>query len=527
MKVVGRKIGFWEAFSIGVGGMIGGGIFAVLGLSIQLSKSSAFISFLVAGFIALLTAYSYSKLTVRFPSEGGTIEFLVRAYGTGIFSGTLNILLLASYIVMISLYAYAFGSYAANIIPLSKHILITFSIVFFTIINALGAFVSGKTEDLLVLFKLGVLITVVVAGMFFVNAKQLSNWSDVVSIISGGMIIFLAYEGFELIANTGKDIENLSAIPKAFYASVIVVIAVYVTIAIVTVGTLPYDKIIAARDYALAIAAQPSLGKAGFWLVSLAAIASTSSAINATLYGAARASYMVAKYGELPKEIEKPLWKNAYEALLIICVISVLFANTANLEEISVAGSGGFLLIFFFVNISAIVLRDKLKINPTIPLIGAILTISSLAILAYKMIDQISILFILIFASFLTEFTYRYITGRELKRCLDKNLEEKENYLKNWRGWIDPVIDEVLKVFRDAEIYLVGSIARKEHEKSTDIDLLILTEKSLTKDERKRIVADIKDKAGLTIHPLDVHFANKKEKETVLKKAKNYVELVK
>ncbi len=278
-----RKIGFWEAFSIGVGGMIGGGIFAVLGLSIQLSKSSAFISFIIAGIVALLTSYSYSKLSVRFPSEGGTIEFMVKAYGTGIFSGTLNILLLLSYIVMISLYAYAFGSYAANIIPISKHALISFVIIFFAIINALGAFVSGKTEDILVMFKLGVLITVVISGLFFVNAQRLYNWSDAVSIISGGMIIFLAYEGFELIANTGRDVEELSILPKAFYSSVIVVIAVYVSIAIVTVGTLSYSTIMEARDYALAIAAEPSLGKAGFLLVTLAAIASTSSAINATL----------------------------------------------------------------------------------------------------------------------------------------------------------------------------------------------------------------------------------------------------
>jgi len=125
-----RKIGFWEAFSIGVGGMIGGGIFAVLGLSIQLSKGASPIAFLLAGVIALLTAYSYARLSVRFPSEGGTVEFIVRAYGNSLISGTLNILLLLSYIIMISLYAYAFGSYGANLIPLeqdiAKHLLITF-----------------------------------------------------------------------------------------------------------------------------------------------------------------------------------------------------------------------------------------------------------------------------------------------------------------------------------------------------------------------------------------------------------------
>jgi amino acid transporter len=82
-----NKIGFWDAVSIGIGGMIGGGIFAVLGLSVQLAKSSAPTAFLIAGIVALFTAYSYAKLSLRFPSEGGTIEFLIKAYGTGLIAG--------------------------------------------------------------------------------------------------------------------------------------------------------------------------------------------------------------------------------------------------------------------------------------------------------------------------------------------------------------------------------------------------------------------------------------------------------
>ncbi len=236
---------------------------------------------------------------------------------------------------------------------------------------------------------------------------------------------------------------------------------------------------------------------------------------------------MVAKYGELPKEIEKPLWKNAYEALLIICIISLLFANIANLESISVAGSGGFLIIFFFVNIAAFLLREKLKINSAIPLFGAFLTITSLAILAYKMLSQIGILFLLIFTSFLTEFIYRYFTKREIKRYLDKNLEEKEGYVKSWSDWIWRVVDGITDVFKDAEIYLVGSIARKEEEKSNDVDILIFTKNPPAKEEEKDVIADIKERANLTIHPIDIHFVNKKEREEALKKARHYVKLVK
>ncbi len=528
-----KRIGFWEAFSIGVGGMIGGGIFAVLGLSIQLSKSAAPIAFLLAGLIALTTAYSYARLSVRYPSEGGTIEFIVKAYGTGLLSGTLNVLLLASYIVMISLYAYAFGSYGANLFPinhaLAKHLMITFVIVLFTVINAMGAVISGKTEDLLVAFKLAILLIVAGAGMAFVDLTRLSpsKWADPVSIVAGGMIIFLAYEGFELIANTGSDVEDPSILPKAFYASVLLVIAVYVMVAFVTVGNLPYDVIIKARDYALAVAAKPSLGEAGFWLITFAALASTSSAINATLYGTARASYMVAKYGQLPEAVEKPLWKQAYEGLLIISLLSLIFANIASLVSISTAGSGGFLLIFLFVNIAALKLRDKVKLNPVIPAIGAVLTFVALSILLYRMAEtnmkNLIVFICLIVASFIIEASYRAITGRKIEEYLDLRLRKREENLKNWHRWIDGVIKCIADAFEDAEIYLVGSIASGDISRAHDVDLLVLTENPPSKDVERLITTEIKQKAKLTQHhSLDIHFAEKRRKDEILRRAKHY-----
>ncbi|MET1123767.1 MAG: amino acid permease [Archaeoglobaceae archaeon] len=526
-----RKIGFWEAFSIGVGGMIGGGIFAVLGLSIQLSKGASPIAFFIAGMIALLTAYSYARLSVRFPSEGGTVEFIVRAYGNGLFSGTLNILLLLSYIVMISLYAYAFGSYGANLIPLepevSKHLLITSVIVVFTVVNALGAFISGKTEDFLVAFKLAILIVVAGAGVFLINTSRLltSNWADPLSIIAGGMVIFLAYEGFELIANTGCDVENPSVLPKAYYAAVLLVMTVYVLVAVVTVGTLPYDEIIRARDYALAAAAKPSLGELGFLLVTFAALASTSSAINATLYGTARISYMVAKYGELPETVEKPLWRQAYEGLLVVSILSLILANTLSLESISTAGSGGFLLIFSFVNLAALKLRDKVKVNPIISGIGAFLSFTAFLVLISKMAERgITNLITfggLISVAFLSESAFRFIKGREIEEKLDKRLVTIEENIRNWKEWIGRMVECISDTFEDAEIFLVGSIARGDVDKAHDVDLLVLTANPPANE--REVTEDLKKKAKLTPqHVVDIHFESKRKREEALRKAKHY-----
>ncbi|MBO8183282.1 MAG: amino acid permease [Archaeoglobus sp.] len=527
-----EKIGFKEAFSIGVGGMIGGGIFAVLGLSIQLSKSAAPLAFLLAGIIALATAYSYAKLTARYPSEGGTIEFLVKAFGNRLLSGSLNVLLLASYIVMISLYAYAFGSYGASVLSnslIAKHLLITFSIVLFTIINAMGAVISGKTEDALVAFKLAILIIVGGAGMLLVSPSRLStsHWTDPVSLVAGGMIIFLAYEGFELISNTGSEVKSPKILPKAFYSAVLLVIVVYVSVAIVTVGNLPYDVIINSRDYALAAAAEPSLGEAGFWLVTIAALASTSSAINATVFGTCRVSYMVAKYGELPSSIERPLWRQAYEGLLVISLISLVFANVASLESISTAGSGGFLLIFFFVNLAALKLRSKLKINPLIPAFATILTFIALSVLIYRMartdVTSLAVFVVLVIASFFLEFAYKNLTGRELSEYLDARLRAREKNVRDWEKWVYRAVEKLKDEFKDAEIYLVGSVARDEIEKANDVDILVITSNPPKKGEELEIAEKIKSKANLTPqHCVDVHFEHSRRKEEVLRKAKKY-----
>ena len=127
-------LSFWSVVAIGIGGMVGGGIFAVLGLAVQIAHGGAPVGFLLAGMIALITSYSYAHLSVAYPSQGGTVEFLNQAFGPGVITGGLNILLWISYMVMLSLYAYAFGSYGASFFEgaaqtIWKHIFISGGIV--------------------------------------------------------------------------------------------------------------------------------------------------------------------------------------------------------------------------------------------------------------------------------------------------------------------------------------------------------------------------------------------------------------
>jgi amino acid transporter len=363
------KIGLLEATSIGIGGMVGGGIFAVLGLAVAMAAGGTVVAFAIAGVVALLTAYAYARLSVAVPSQGGTVAFLNRAYGKGMLTGSLNVLLWLSYIVMLSLYAYAFGSYGATFFPdawqgAARHALVCLVVLAITLLNTLSASLIGRAEDFIVAVKLLILLVFVGVGFFGVEPARLAPaaWAPPLDVVAGGMVIFLAYEGFELIANASEDVRAPArTLPRAFYLSVGGVIVLYLLVAAVAVGNLPVDRIVAARDYALAAAAEPFLGDRGFTLITIAALLSTASAINATLYGAARLSFIIAKDGELPELLEEKVWRRPVEGLLITGAATLVLANSLDLSSISTIGSAGFLLIFAAVNLANIKLRRETR----------------------------------------------------------------------------------------------------------------------------------------------------------------------
>lgn len=430
-----KNLGYWSVVSIGIGGMVGGGIFAVLGLAVHLAKGGTPIAFALAGLVALVTSYSYARLSTAFPSQGGTVEFLNHAFGTGIVVGGLNVLLWLSYNVMLALYAYAFGSYGSSFFsphlqPVMKHIFISAIIVLLTFLNVMRASLVGRFEEWIVGFKILILLFFIGAGFGSINIQRLkpSTWSKTPFLIAGGMIIFLAYEGFELIANTAGDVRNpRKTLPRGYYTAVGFVILLYVLVSTVTVGNLSVDKIYAAQDYALAESARPFLGTLGFTMIAIAALLSTSSAINATLYGASRISYIIAKDGELPEILEWKIWHRPIEGLLLTSGITLVVANLFDLSSISTMGSAGFLLIFAAVNASHFKLHRVTQGRRSLAILGVVVCMFALAALIWQRASEspkeLWILVVMVGVSFLIEIIYRGLTGRIIRPVLRKEKE--------------------------------------------------------------------------------------------------------
>lgn len=418
-----EKISLKDAISIGIGGMVGGGIFAVLGLAVSIAKGGTPIAFLFAGALALITSYSYAKLSIAFPDRGGTVKFINQGFGRTVFSGAINNLLWISYIIMLSLYASAFGSYAPNLLAFSSnekvnfHVYASAIIVLATAINYYSIKVVSRIESYAVTIKLIILISFVFVGAYGlfgnVNLEQLnpSNWESPIQLLAGGMVIFVAYEGFELIANAAPDIVHPEKnISRAYYYSVGFVVILYCVIAVVTVGSLPFTKIADAEDYVLAEAAKPMLGKTGFTIITIAALISTFSAINASLYGGSRVNFEIAQDDELPHHFLSKIW-NQPVGLLITALATMVMVNLLNLESISTAGSIGFILIFGVVNFVAYKLSREIRGMKLLPILGTGLSALALIVLIKQelqsSIDGVLVAGGIILFCFLIEWLYK------------------------------------------------------------------------------------------------------------------------
>ncbi|AAM05679.1 TPA: amino acid permease [Methanosarcina acetivorans] len=422
-----KSMGLWASASIGVGAMVGAGIFSIFGTAAQISGNAVYVSFIIAGMIALLNTYSYAKMGVRYPSAGGPVEFMLKGFGDGILSGGLNLLLWVGYVFGLALYAKGFSYYAITFLPAGSapvwtSFFATAIILAFTAINFRGAKTVGKSELFIVSIKVGILLLFAAAGMFYVTPGNLSisAWPAPKNLFFGAGMVFLAYQGFGLITNAAEDMKNPEKnLPRALYLSVVLVIIIYVSVSLAVIGNLSVPEIQNAQDYALAAAAKPFLGDIGFKIMAFAALFSTSSAINASLYGGANVSYILAKDGELPEIFERKVWHRSPEGLFITSSLVILCANFLQLEGIGMLASTCLLMVYVAVNISHLRLLKETGAKSYIIWASLLSSLTFFCVLLYYEFmhskTTLGLLGFTVFCCFAAEWTYRKYSGRLIK----------------------------------------------------------------------------------------------------------------
>ncbi|WP_457644713.1 APC family permease [Persephonella sp.] len=419
------KIGLWEAVSLAVGTMIGAGIFSILGVGAQICENNLPLAFLVAAVISFSVAYSYSYLGSKFVSNAGPIEFIIRGIGDNPVTGTLSILMWFSYVISISLFAKAFSGYFLALFHLpdrSIYVAIVEGVIIllFTALNFFGSKAVGKAEFWIVLIKISVLLSFVALGVWSINPefiKPVFSSTSIVNTFFASSVLFLTYMGFGLITNASENIENPEKnVPRAIYISIVIVAFIYLSVSVVALGNLGVEGLIKSKEYALAEAAKPFLGDIGFTLVAIGALFSTSSAINATLYGGANIAYVLSKKGHLPRVFERKVWFNEPEGLFITAVLSYIFALFFDLNGISALISYVFLIIYIFVIVSHYRLSSTAGGKKILIILNLIVITSVFIILLIyqwkNQRDSFITGFSVLFVAFLFELAYRQITGR-------------------------------------------------------------------------------------------------------------------
>ena len=425
MVSMSREIGLWQAVAIAVGTMIGASIFTIFGIGAKIAGKNLPEAFILSGVFALLVAYSYAKLGGKIISNAGPIAFILKGIGDNIVTGTLAILMWLSYVVSISLFAKGFAGYFLPLFgfgttPFAMGVTEVLLIVFFTAINSQGSAAVGKLEFVIVLVKLSILGVFIVIGFLHISpgetAPSLSSGA-LHGTLSAAVVFFLSYMGFGLITNASENMQNPKKnVTLAIYISIAFVMFIYVAVSLVAIGNLSIAEIIFSQENALAVAAKPFLGSFGFILISIGALFSISSALNATLYGGANIAYSLAKDGELPEFFERKVWFKSAEGLYITAALGMVFALVFNLNAIATIVSSVFTIIYIFVLISHYRLAGEYGGNRGFILLNTIIVLFVFgALVLYQWQTHRGAFYgtlITLFGALSLEFIYRYFTKR-------------------------------------------------------------------------------------------------------------------
>ncbi len=443
-----KPFGLWSAVFLGIGSMVGAGIFVLLGEAGAIAGNLVWISFLFGGVIALLSGYSLAKLATAYPSRGGIVEYLVQCYNEGVFSGSVSVLFYLSAMVAIAMVAKTFGTYAAMMTigeqsPLFVNSFAIGVLLLFMLINLAGSTVLAKSENIIVIIKLSIIVLFTAAAMFYIKPELLSpkDAPPILNIFSSIALTFFAYEGFRVITNTAEDMEDPGKLMlKAMVVAIGLVMILYVAVTFAVFGNLPLDEIIKAKDYALAEAAKPAFGETGFVIMSIAALISTASSINANLYAVTNVTYQMAINGELPRVYQRNVWHST-QGLVVSTMIMILFVLFLNLTQIAAIGSISILFIHALVHIGHLLKIEETKASKFL-IILAILGSAAAIILALQYTSRhIPSVGYYIAGGFVLAFIIEILLRMTTKRVVHKQTER--GILKKIEAKLE---DEILKI---------------------------------------------------------------------------------
>ena len=394
-----KDLGYKELLAIAIGGMVGGGIFTILGISVSMVGTLAPFAIALGGVVAWFAAYSYVKLGLYYKDEGATYAFFKRTYPSSHLAASfIGWYTVFGYISTLALYAYTFSSYGISGFSFGdneviRKITAIIIIWFFALVNLWSVKGMGRLEDVMVYAKLLILFVISVALIFYSDTDIHAFGSMLVkdfqvtpllSILMVSSVTFVAYEGFQLVINAVNEMENPNKnIPRAIFSAIVLVALIYFVIALSAVLAIPAEDLIKNKEYALAAGAHDIMGNLGSNLVIAGALLATSSAINGTLFGSSRQMARIADDGYLPQIICKRKQSIPVTAIISMAAIASLLIAVGGLRLILEFGSITFLLVSLLMAVANYKIREKTQSSPLITIVAILGLFLGTALILY------------------------------------------------------------------------------------------------------------------------------------------------
>ena len=409
-----RTLNLLDATSVGIGAIIGAGIFVVLGVAIGYAGPSIIISIIIAGAVASFTAFSFAELGSAIPKEGGAYQFAYELISP--FAGfVVGCLWLFAQIVAGAAISLGFASYFVAVFPMfSLKTVAVVAALTLTGLNLIGIKKSATVNNIFVITKIAILGLFIGFGIFQINPQNYSPFisNGLFGILQGAGFIFFAYLGFGRISTLGEEVKNPErTLPFSILIALVASIVIYVLTAFTATGLQSY-QILAQSGSPIAEAAKAT---GNFFLViavSLGALIATTSVLITNLIGSSRVAFAMARNGQIPKSIARvsSRFGTPYVSILAMGVLLTILVSVLDLKQTVAITSFAILATHLTVNLSAINLRKKIPnlakfkvpfypLIPSLGIVSCIILMFSLPqeslVIATLVIAIVSILYLL------------------------------------------------------------------------------------------------------------------------------------
>jgi amino acid transporter/nucleotide-binding universal stress UspA family protein len=385
-----RDLNLFTVTMIGVGGMIGAGIFVLTGIAAGVAGPALILAFVLNGIVTSFTAMSYAELGSAFPEAGGGYLWVKEALGgaQGFLSGWMSWF---AHAVAGSLYALAFGRFASELLIMTglptfdlpvetlSLIFMTLIIVIFTYINYRGASETGTVGNIVTLTKIFILGLFILFGLLAMGRTEAWHTrfttgflpNGIMSVVVAMGLTFIAFEGYEIIAQSGEEvIDPKRNIPRAIFTAIGISVLIYVLVGLTAIGSVIPPEGLAGWQYLgqqrevaiVEVARQTFPFGIGAVVLLLSGLASTMSALNATTYSSSRVSFAMGRDHNLPGIFARihPRNHTPFWAVLFSGGLMILMGWSLPLEGVAAAADIMFLLLFMQVNLAVMMLRHRM-----------------------------------------------------------------------------------------------------------------------------------------------------------------------